>query len=40
MSMLSKPDKAQYTENEVAKELGVSVDHLRVPDPGTSDAQR
>jgi DNA-binding transcriptional MerR regulator len=26
---LLKPGKSQYTENEVAEELGVSVEHLR-----------
>jgi hypothetical protein len=26
---MSKPGKAQYSENEVANELGVSVDRLR-----------
>ena len=29
MSMSCRPGKAQYTENEVANELGVSVDRLR-----------
>ena len=26
---LVKPGKSQYTENEIAEELGVSLDHLR-----------
>lgn len=29
MSMSSKPNKAEYTEREIANELGVSVDYLR-----------
>ena len=29
MPILSRPGKSQYTEGEVADQLGVSVEHLR-----------
>lgn len=45
MQTLVKPGKSHYTENEVAQELGVTVEHLRAlirerVMPGDEDARQ